>query len=321
MNIKNFILSVLSLFFIVVSCKKNDDDGIELIPLRDEAEVYEENIIEIEEYLDSHSFNYEDFDFDTPNSPANDNFVLKLEVVPEDNPNSRTLLSEMTGGDPGSLLDVLQSKIVEQNGIDYKLYYLKIREGEGDNLHSLDRAIVNYNGYLTNDDVFDSAVTPITFNLTSVGSIGGVVTGFREGLIEFKTSIGVSTAPDGVDTYESHGIGAVFIPSGIAYFASGPPSIGPYKPIIFTLNLIDRLDTDFDNDGIPSHLEDRDEDGDGFNDNTDADSFPDFIDSDDDGDGVLTINEDLNGNGDPTDDDSNMDGTPNYLDATATESN
>ncbi len=318
MNIKNFTLSVLSLFFVITSCRNDDDDDIQPIPLRNEAEVYGEDLIEIEEYLSSHFFNYDEFDFNAPYSAANDSFILKIDSIPEGNPDNKIPLIDMMSGT--GMMGVLDFKIVEQNGIDYKLYILKIREGLGDNLHSLDRAIVNYNGILTNDEVFDSAITPINFNLTSIGSIGGVVTGFREGLIEFKTATSVSTATDGVDIYKEHGIGAVFIPSGLGYFASAPPNIGAYTPILFTLNLIDRLDTDYDNDGIPSHLEDLDDDGDGFNDNTDGDNFPNFIDSDDDGDNVLTVDEDLNDNGDPTDDDTNMDGIPNYLDSSFTES-
>ena len=347
MNIKNFTISVLSLFFIITSCK-SDDDEIELIPLRDEAEVYGEDIEEIEAYLDTHTFNYEEFDFTDTYGAANDNFVLKIDSIPDGNPNERMALSDMTGGEAGSLEDVLQTKTVTQNGIDYTLYMLKIREGQGDNLHSLDRAIVNYRGTLTNDEVFDSAVTPINFNLTSIGSVGGVVTGFREALIEFKTATGLSTAPDGVDTFQGFGIGAVFIPSGLGYFAAAPLNIGPYNPIIFTINLIDRIDTDFDNDGIPSHLEDykivdgviEEGDGDGFNVDRDGDELPDFIDADDDGDGILTVNEDLedndptfdsdgdgdptndkDGDGDPTNDDDDGDGIPNYLDSSATESN
>ena len=90
-------------------------------------------------------------------------------------------------------------------------------------------------------------------------------------------------------------------------------------------------DHDFDN--VPSHLEDLDGDYDLTDDNSDDDSFADFVDSDDDNDGTLTIDEDLEpdtdltvdrdgdgdptndiGDGDPTNDDTDGDGIPNYLD-------
>lgn len=347
MNIKNFTLSVLSLFFVMTSCKPNDDE-IDLVPLRDEAEVYQENLEEIETYLETHFFNYDEFNFQDIDAPENDDFVVRMDTISAENgTQDRIPISEMSGGD--GMMGVLNFKIVEQGDINYKLYFLKLREGKGDKLHALDRAIVTYNGTLTDKAVFDSAVTPINFNLTTIGQIGGVVTGFREGLLEFKTSTGVTTAPDGVDTFSGHGIGAVFIPSGLGYFASPPigSGIGLYAPIIFSLSLIDRLDTDFDQDGIPSHLEDLSDgngamtgDGNGFNDDTDGDGIPNFADSDDDNDGVLTINEDLedidpevdsdgdgnftndkDGDGDPTNDDTDGDGVPNYLDADSTESN
>jgi len=76
-----------------------------------------------------------------------------------------------------------------------------------------------------------------------------------------------------------------------------------------------------DNDGVPAEVEDRNGNGDLFDDDFDGDGIPDFIDIDDDNDNVLTISEELealddNGNIIPgvyTDTDN--DGFPNYLDA------
>jgi len=67
--------------------------------------------------------------------------------------------------------------------------------------------------------------------------------------------------------------------------------------------------TDFtqdDNDTVDEAKDDtidRDEDG-----------IPDYIDSDDDDDGIPTKDEDVDGDGDPTNDDTDGDGKPNYLD-------
>lgn len=177
-------------------------------------------------------------------------------------------------------------------------------------------------------------------NLTNVGLSLGVITGFREALIEFQAREGYSENGDGTTTSHNHGIGAVFIPSGIGYFSSATTNIPSYSPIIFKLGLLTRINTDYDGDSIFSRLEDLDQDGDGFNDDTDGDGFPNFFDNDDDNDGVLTANEDLedtdlnfdsdgdgdptndkNGDGDPTNDDSDGDGIPNYLDADSNESN
>lgn len=331
MNIKNFTLSILSLFFITTfSCKK-DDDGATTVSIRDETEVYNEDIEEIEDYLSTHFYNYEAFDFANLYSAANDNFEIKFDTIAGVNAGKTPLINQVS------------DTIIKQNGVDYKLYYLEVREGQGEKIHRLDKASILYNGKKLNHDTFDSAVTignGQPFYLTRVGQIGGVVTGFREGVIKFKTSISSTTAADGAVTYQGHGIGAVFIPSGLAYFASAPPNIGAYTPIMFSMRVISRGDTDYDADGIPSHIEDIDNDGDGFNNDTDGDNLPNFVDNDDDDDGVLTKDEDLedtdltvdsdgdgdptndkDGDGDPTNDDDDGDNIPNYLDPDSTESN
>ncbi len=74
------------------------------------------------------------------------------------------------------------------------------------------------------------------------------------------------------------------------------------------------LDTDCDNDGVPNTTEDLNHDGICTNDNTDNDSHPNYLDIDDDGDGVNTEDEDADHNGDCADDDSDGDGIPDYLD-------
>ncbi len=82
---------------------------------------------------------------------------------------------------------------------------------------------------------------------------------------------------------------------------------------------------DTDGDGIPDFL-DNDDDGDLILSNveyvfgralalqdTDGDGTPNYLDNDDDGDGVLTIDEDYDNNNNPLDDDTNVNGIPDYL--------
>ena len=281
MNLRKFTFTILSVALVSFSCKK-DDDGVPPPPPRDKQEVYDEDILEIEDYLETHFYNYEAFDDANPYSLANDEFELVFDTISEENgTEDKTPLMDMLGG-------ALSIKTVTEDGIDYKLYILTVREGLGDALHGLDKAVVTYDGTLSTGDSFDSAVTPISFNLTTVGSLGGVVNGFREGLTEFKTSTGYTDNSDGTTVYHSHGIGAVFIPSGLGYFSTPVGSIPSYTPIFFKFGLINRNNTDYDIDGVPSHLEDLNADGSGMDDNTDGDSFVDFIDNDDDGDGILT---------------------------------
>ncbi len=278
MNLRKLILASLSILLLTVSCRRDDDQTI--VPDRDRQEVYDENIMEIEEYLSTHFYNYDEFDAANPYSLANDQFELVFGAI------------EGGNADKTPLMDQVIEKTVTQDGIDYKLYILKVREGLNKDVHGLDNAAVSYRGTLSDDTSFDSAVTPVLFPLTSVGSQGGVVTGFREGLTEFKTADGFTQSTDGSVVYHNHGIGAVFIPSGLAYFSVSPNAdIPQYAPIFFTFNVVSRSNTDYDLDGIPSHLEDLSMTGDGLDDNTDGDLLVNFIDNDDDGDGVLTRDE------------------------------
>jgi len=306
----------------IVSCNDDDDSGTVAVPDRDRTEVYLEDIAEIEEFLQTHFYNYEEFDFSNPYSLANDTFEIEFDTI--DGVNS----------DKIPLIDQVDFKMVEDlEGIEYKLYFLKVREGEGDEIHASDTAFLSYVGSIDDGSVFDSAVNPVSLSLITVGSVFGTVQGFTEGVIEFKTSDDFTENGDGTLTYHNHGIGAFFIPSGLGYFSLPIPGVESYTPIFFRISAVDRILSDFDFDNISSYLEDLDGDGDVYNDDTDEDLIANFIDIDDDGDGVLTINEDLEpdtdlevdrdgdgistndiGDGNPLNDDTDGDEIPNYLD-------
>ncbi|WP_452222455.1 FKBP-type peptidyl-prolyl cis-trans isomerase [Lacinutrix salivirga] len=277
MNLRKFTLTLASLVVIVSSCKK-DDDSFTPIPDRDRTEVYNEDIIEIETYLSTHFFNYEEFEA----NPNSTDFQIVFDTI------------EGANADKIPLIDQVDFKLItdtNDESVEYKLYFLKVREGNGASLHSTNRAFVNYEGSTFDNEVFDSAVNPIDFNLISVGNIGGVVAGFREGLLEFNTAANSITNSDGTQSYEDYGIGAVFIPSGLGYFSQATPSIPSYSPIMFKFDLVKKAETDWDLDRIPSSTEDLDNDNNPYNDDTDGDLIPNFVDNDDDGDGVLTKDE------------------------------
>ncbi|WP_051336363.1 FKBP-type peptidyl-prolyl cis-trans isomerase [Aquimarina latercula] len=184
--------------------------------------------------------------------------------------------------------------------------------------------------------VFDSAVTPVWFDLVNV------VEGFREAVVDFKGASGFMENGDGTVRYNmDFGNFTVFMPSGLAYFEEVQNGIPQYAPLIFSVQLYGSVEADHDNDGVPSYLEDID--GDRLvldvDDDTDDNGFPNYLDPDDDGDGTLTIDEDLEpdtdltvdrdgdgdptndiGDGDPTNDDTDGDGIPNYLDTDDTAS-
>ncbi|WGD34106.1 hypothetical protein [Olleya sp. YS] len=318
MKLRKITLILLTVFVTILSCKDEEDDTPVFVE-RDRAEVYAEDLAEIEAYLQTHFYNYEEFESnpvysDLSSSPANitpnDSFEIVFDTI------------EGANSDKIPLIDQVEEKIVTQDGIDYKLYILRVRQGLGHSIHPLDAVGVLYEGNLLDGEVFDSAdVVNTPLNLSNVGFSLGVITGFREALIEFQARESYSENGDGTTTNHNYGIGAVFIPSGLGYFSAATSNIPSYTPIIFKLGLLTRINTDYDGDSIFSRLEDLDGDGDGSNEDTDGDGFPNFFDNDDDNDGVLTANEDLDQDGDPTNDDSDGDGIPNYLDADSNESN
>ncbi|MEJ6791355.1 MAG: hypothetical protein QNK89_01070 [Lacinutrix sp.] len=294
MNLRKFLIPILSLFFVAFSCRE-DDESFETFTDRDRQEVYDENEEEILTYLESHFFNYEDFDFADATNPINNNFTVALDTVSLDNgtQDKTPIINYLNQAD--GVYPRLDVKIVNQDEIDYNLYILKVREGDGDSINKLDSAAMIYSGSVVDGTVFDSAVNVENgqpFNLTGVGSVGGVVPGFREGIVEFKTSTGFTNNTDGSITFNGHGIGVVFMPSGLGYFSLPPSAAIPqYSPLFFNLKIISRSNTDFDLDGMPSHLEHPDGDITGAEDNVDGDLLVNFIDNDDDGDGVLTRDE------------------------------
>lgn len=194
---------------------------------------------------------------------------------------------------------------VSENEIDYELYYYvnnigspSINKGFP---KSVDSIFVKYEGFRINntDSItprFEIRETPIWFTLNSV------IRGWAYGFTNFKNGDNVTN--NGPITFDNGGNGILFIPSGLAYRNAGTTGlIRSNENLIFYIELYDFIkDTDHDNDGIPSWLEDVDGDGDPRNDDTNGDFFANYLDIDDDGDGVETIDEDANGDGNPAND-------------------
>jgi len=194
---------------------------------------------------------------------------------------------------------------VSENEIDYELYYYVnnigsplINKGFP---KSVDSIFVKYEGFRINntDSItprFEIRETPIWFTLNSV------IRGWAYGFTNFKNGDNVTN--NGPITFDNGGNGILFIPSGLAYRNAGTTGlIRSNENLIFYIELYDFIkDTDHDNDGIPSWLEDVDGDGDPRNDDTNGDFFANYLDIDDDGDGVETIDEDANGDGNPAND-------------------
>jgi len=103
------------------------------------------------------------------------------------------------------------------SGLQYKI----TKEGTGNSPKATDRVLVHYEGKLLDGTVFDSSIKrnePIAFPLN------GVIRGWTEGLQFLKEG----------------GKAILYIPSKLAYGASGTPGgpIGPNETLIFEVELI-----------------------------------------------------------------------------------
>lgn len=264
------IVLVLSLFTGFYSCQ--NEDSTSATPDRPYEEVYLEDIAEIEDFLHSH--------YATIDSEYNVTFTQ----IPEGS--SQQSVWDMP--------ELVKDYEVELHNISYKVYYLNLREGSGENITRVDSSFVSYKGFsfakttvdavdTYTQTVFDSKQNPIWLSLDEV------IRGWAEVIPKFKTGT-FSSQVDGTISFDNFGTGVMFLPSGLAYFSSGTLTIPSYAPLVFSFKLHNLRRRDHDRDGILS----MHEYGPNFDDDaidTDGDERPDYIDVDDDADGVLTKTE------------------------------
>jgi len=324
MKFGKYLLVCIILAVAFVSCSDDDDDTtITTIEEEDRAERQIKDNDSLLGYLETHYFNSEELE--SHSNPSISDIVITELLEGETVPSGHTLLSEELAKETGALLVAHTDVYLETT---YTYYVLTIRPGGGAESPTFsDSVFLNYEGSLQNESIFDSTATPVTFDLTSV------VAGWRRAIPLFNVADSHDVNPDGTVTYNNPGIGVMFIPSGLGYFAFGPASIPAYSNLIFKFELFRMQENDHDGDNVPSYLEDRNNNSEVSDDDSNENGFADYIDIDDDGDGVLTINEDLEpdtdlefdrdgdgdptndiGDGDPTNDDTDGDGIPNYLD-------
>ena len=316
MKFKLYIL-LITILLVGFSCGDDDDDGIIEVP---EADRTEQQVIDndsLVSYLQSH---YVDASF-LSNNPTISFTEININQLPDD--------GELPNPDQNSLLiDIVETLTTTYFDVEYEYYILKINQGGSENSPNFsDKVRVSYEGTLMDDTVFDSSSTPVDFDLTST------IAGWGRVLPEFNLAEDFVVNSDGTVTYNNPGIGIMFLPSGLGYYSAAAGSVPVYSNLIFKFKVFQSELNDHDFDNVPSHLEDINGDYDLTNDNSDDDTFADFVDSDDDNDGTLTIDEDLEpdsdltvdrdgdgdptndiGDGDPTNDDTDGDGIPNYLD-------
>ena len=301
---KLFILAVLSGTFLI-SCKKDDDNEVIQTPPRDRGEQAIEDDESLLAYLQTHFYNAEDFQ----NPTANFNYVVNFDTITGDNAGKIPIIDS----------DLLTTKTVRRDSIDYIIYILKIREGVGNKPTFADSTFQNYKGELLSRDMFDNTANPVWFDhpgtLTQANP-GIAVTALTQAMVEFGEASGFTVNEDNTVSWNNDfGIGAVFLPSGLGYFNASPPAIPAYSPLIFSFQLYGVNEADHDRDGIPSWMEDLDGDEILYNDDTSGNRIPNYLDQDDDGDGTPTREEIIiNDDGSIEFPDSSGNGIPDYLD-------
>ncbi len=284
------IVAFFLLFVTLWSCRDDDEDflnGAVVVPPRLLSEVAVENDIELQAFLKSHFYNYEEF----AAPPADFDFKIKIDTIAGDNADKRAMFDDITS----EVISILPSSFGisdQEDSVDHTLYFLEARKGAGEKPTIGDNAILRYEGSLLDGTLFDASSTPIRFYLPQL------IRGFGAAMTKVNSGSEIVDNGDGTVDFGEFGVGIVFIPSGLAYGNGRGPSgaLPSYANLIFRLEgLAFEKNSDFDGDGIPSFLEDLDGDGNLNNDNTDADLeqifLPNHGDIDDDNDGILTIDE------------------------------
>jgi hypothetical protein len=245
------LITTLSLF----SCSK-DESPAEIAPPRDYKVQFDADNTTIESYLNS---NY----ITVINHPGfTDDQDVTIAKIDAGQPSIMSYLDNAT-------YPKLLTRKVNLHGIEYKIYYLVLREGEKDIVTGLggesptntDAVLASYSGsYL--QITTSSETSPVTATLFEESKFPNqlfnllvTIKGWGEIFPQFKTGSYASNS-DNTITYKDFGAGVMFLPSGLAYFQNGPGSIPSYAPLVFSFKLyeIQRLDTD--GDGILNDQED-----------------------------------------------------------------
>lgn len=275
MKIRKITLFIFCIIIGFVSCNKDDSDTDPIVlEERDRAEQQVADKDTLIGYLETHYYNSSAF-VNNMNPSIYDLIISQLPsdgVLPD--PANNKLL-----------IDAVEIKNTIFAEVDYEYYILRLNQGGGDQPHFTDQVRLNFSGSQLNGEVFDSSATPVDFDLVAL------IPGWNRVIPEFNVADSFIENGDGTVSFNNPGVGVMFLPSGLAFFADSPSGIPLYASLIFKFELYQTEVADHDIDGIPSYVEDLNSDFDTTNDDTDENLVPNFVDPDDDGDGVLTLDE------------------------------
>ncbi|UWX55950.1 FKBP-type peptidyl-prolyl cis-trans isomerase [Maribacter litopenaei] len=207
------------------------------MPPRSIIEVAAEDDAEIREFLSTHFFNYDEF----INPPSDFDYKIRFDTIAGDNSQKTPIMfSDTISGanfEFGMETITVESSsfgVTDEEVSDHTLYYLVVRQGGAEEMPTIgDNVVLRYEGTLLDGTLFDaSSNQPVTFNLS------GVVRGFGNGMEYLKTGTNLIVNDDGTVTYSDYGIGAIFIPSGLAYFNRGSRF---YNRSVYSINFQGRL--------------------------------------------------------------------------------
>ncbi len=315
--LRGFIL--VGLVALLFSCSNDDDGGVTIVPPRSLSEVVTEDEAALQEYLSTHFYNYEDFE----NPPPDFDYRIVLDTIANENSDKIALIDRPELRSITLTVDSEDLGLEDNETVDHTMYFLAAREGIAGSPTTADSTFLKYEGsaLLKNSktlSTFDAVVTHVWQYLPFT------LRGYREGVSQLSAGDGIVVNPDGTTSITDAGVGVFFLPSGLGYFNSFIDGIPQYSPLVFKVEVgLYVEDTDYDNDGVPSILEDINGDGDVTNDNTDEDQertlrlqfLANHLDADDDQDGTPTRDEIIiDALGNVSFPDGDGDGIPVYLD-------
>ncbi|WP_299526033.1 hypothetical protein [Winogradskyella sp.] len=281
-------IPLLVFVLLLIACNSDDDNFVQ-IPDRDRTEQQLADKDSIENYLKGHYYNSSLFETQT-NLTIDDIVITEMPV--DDDGNYLEIPPDPTNNT--RLWDAVEIKTTTYEDAEYEYYILRLNQGGGESPEFSDQVRVVYEGFLEDTgEVFDEVATPIELSMQGIPGIpeaGGVIRGWQLILSEFNTASSFSIN-NGVVEYNDYGLGMMFIPSGLGYFSSPVPDVPSYSNLIFKFELLQFEVNDHDGDGIPTYIEDLDENLDVLDDDTDEDGLPNYFDLDDDGDEVRTLDE------------------------------
>lgn len=284
-----FRLYFILFFSLCVLFSCNQSDSASTIPIRDFDLQYADDIAIIEDYLNTHYIEVS----------TTDQFL----TFPKITGSQPSIMSYLI--DYNEVSDVypqLKKKPVVINDKTYFIYFLKYRANNSGGVKpsKADEVFAAFDGrylqYKTEEvdgvDVTSLVATQFQYIPFPSGflRLDTSIRGWREVMPFFKSGTAVNV-PGEPERFDEFGYGAMFVPSGLAYFSQPQIGIPSYSPLVFSFKLLDVKYGDQDLDGVLSNDEDLNQDGEFNNDDTDGDGTQNLYDTDDDGDSYLTRNE------------------------------